>query len=464
MNDCIFVIFGASGDLFKRKLFPSLYTLIAQKKITRFALVGAAFDANDMLTILERSKQFIKEKVDNAVWQEIKRSAYYQKLDFLQHEDFLELEKLVTDVEKQHQLSGRRMFYCAAAADFFYPITENLALSGLATKKDVKDTQWHRLVYEKPFGHDLASAKQINECIEKYFNETQVYRIDHYLTKEIVGNIALVRFTNCVFEPLWNNRYIDNVQIVLSESIGIENRGAYYDHYGAVSDVVQNHALELMALVAMEMPYMITGEYIREQRAQALKDISVIDGIFGQYRGYRQEKLVNAQSHTETFAALSLQINNPRWSGVPFYLKTGKYLQKKETVIIIKFKQVDCLLKTCPRESNYLTISIAPESGFSLTLNAKKPGIAQEVMPVNMDFCHSCLYESFPPGAYEVLLEDIIRGEHSVSVRCDEIEYAWKVTQEIKKKEFPLFEYLKGSNGPQELASFNKKHGIRWLV
>lgn len=463
MNNCTFIIFGASGDLFKRKLFPSLYTLIAQKKITQYVLVGVAHDHVYMDDIIERSRPFIKEEIDDAVWQSIKKSAYYHPLDFNRSSEYIALKNYVESIEKKDNLSGSRLFYFATAADFFCAITEFIATSGLALKKNVKDIPWHRLVYEKPFGHDLQSAKAINACINKYFNEVQIYRIDHYLTKEIVGNITLVRFTNCVFEPLWNNRYIDNVQITLSESIGIENRGAYYDRYGAVSDVLQNHMLELLALIAMEAPHMLTGEHIREQRAQVLKNVEIIDGIYGQYNGYLQESHVKKSSLTETFAVVMLRINNARWSGVPFYLKTGKHLKKKETYITIKFKQVDCLLKVCPRESNYLTISIDPESGFSLKLNVKKPGISQEVIPVNMDFCHSCLFESFPPEAYQVLLEDIMRGEHSVSVRFDEIEYAWKIIDEIRRKQFSLFVYDKQSDGPKELNDFNNKHGVRWL-
>lgn len=464
MNDCTFIIFGASGDLFKRKLFPSLYALIAQNKVADFAIVGAAWDDVDMNTLLDRSREFIKEKIDESIWQAIKHACVYHRMDFNNAHDFAALKKVVQTAEKTHKLSGNRMFYFATAADFFCTITEQLASSGLAQKKSKHDLPWHRLVYEKPFGNNLASSKQINTCIKEHFDEVQIYRIDHYLTKEIVGNIALVRFTNCVFEPLWNNRYIDNVQITLSESIGIESRGQYYDRYGAVSDVLQNHMLELMALIAMESPHMLTGEHVREQRAKVLKDVSVIDGLFGQYDGYTQEAQVDSASQTETFATLMLRINNHRWSGVPFYLKTGKYLKKKETIITIKFKKVDCLLKVCPRESNYLTIGIDPDTGFSLTLNAKKPGVGQEVIPVNMDFCHSCLYDTYPPEAYEVLLEDIIRGEHSVSVRFDEIEDAWKVVQQIKDKQFPLYQYQKGTEGPPELEVFNNKHGIRWLT
>ena len=463
MSDCTFIIFGASGDLFKRKLFPSLYALIAQKKINNIALIGVSYDDTSMHYLIERSREFIKEPINEEIWQSIIAHSSYQRLNFSQRSDFIPLKEHVVSIEQQQGLSGNRLFYLAASSDFFCSITEYLAYSGLAQKKEITDRPWHRIVYEKPFGHNLASAKQINECISHHFNEVQIYRIDHYLTKEIVGNIALVRFTNCVLEPLWNNRYVDNVQIILSESIGIESGGAYYDRYGAVSDVLQNHMLELMALTAMETPSMLTGEHVREQRAKVLQGVTVVDGIFGQYEGYLLNQ-VDPASTTETFVACMMRINNKRWSGVPFYFKTGKYLRQKKTVIIVKFKQVDCLLKVCPRESNYLTISIDPDAGFSLALNAKKPGIRQEVIPINMDFCHSCLFESFPPEAYAILLEDIIRGEHSVSVRFDEIEYAWRIVAQMRQLHFPLFIYPKQSDGPQELEQFNKKHGVRWLA
>jgi glucose-6-phosphate 1-dehydrogenase len=289
-----------------------------------------------------------------------------------------------------------------------------------------------------------------------------VYRIDHYLTKEVVSNIAMIRFTNCVLEPLWSNRYIDHVQIILSESVGIENRGGYYDAYGALRDVVQNHMLELLALICMESPEKLTGDYIRMERVKVLKKLQFLDGILGQYEGYEQEPQVKSNSTTDTYAVLKLAVNTPRWSGVPFYLKTGKYLHKKETIIHIKFKQVNCLLlQGCPTDSNWLTIQIDPEATFVLTLNVKKPN-SMEIVPVGMEFCHSCIFGLQTPQAYEVLFEEIIRGEQSVSVRFDEIEYAWKLIDAVEDKKLPLFKYAKGSTGPQEEKQFIDKHGMRW--
>lgn len=462
MSECVIVIFGASGDLAKRKLFPALYRLHAKGFLRNYALVGVAYDDTDVATLLEKSKVHIPN-VDATLLQQLQDRTSYYKLDFTQPEGFVRLAQHVAGLEKKYGLSGNRLFYCATAAQFFCPITHQIAQSGLGTRKSSSETSWCRLVYEKPFGHDVASAHEINACIAQYFDETQVYRIDHYLTKEIVGNIALMRFTNCVFEPLWNNRYIDHVQIIVSETVGIEGRGAYYDAYGALKDVVQNHVLELMALIGMESPDKLTGEYIRAQRAKVLAHVEVIDVLLGQFEGYHQEPMVKQDSLTETFACAAVRIKNNRWAGVPFYIKTGKCLDKKETVIHIKFKKVDCLLvKNCPNDSNYLTIRVAPDATFFLHLNGKKPGVSDEIMPINMEFCHSCLFGQNTPEAYEVLYEEVLRGEHSVSVRFDEIESAWKIIEAMKAQDGPVYPYKRGSVGPTEMENFCKKHGFRW--
>lgn len=462
MNDCMFILFGATGDLAKRKLIPALYSFFSKNNIEKFFIVGAAFESTNVDEILQSTQEFIEEKIDQKVWQQFKKHFYYQKLDFNNENDFKKLNELIEKIEKKENLSGNRLSYLAASASFYCSITHSLASSGIIKKITAHDKIWHRIVYEKPFGHDLKSAQQINECIKRYFNEDQIYRIDHYLTKDLVSNIALIRFTNCIFEPLWNNRYIDNVQIILSEEIGIEGRGAYYDTYGALCDVVQNHMLELLALIAMETPEKLTGEFIREARAKALQKVRVVDAILGQYEGYTKEKAVKPNSTTETFAALFLMIDNPRWSGVPFYLKTGKCLEKKETAIHIKFKQVDCLLtKNCPSDSNYLTIRLYPGESFSLTLNAKKPD-SDELAPVSMEYCHSCQLGNIMPDAYEILIDEVIHGEQSVSVRFDEIESAWRIIDTVKEKKWPMQIYKQGSSGPQLAQDFAKKHGMRW--
>jgi len=460
-TNCTIILFGASGDLSRRKLIPALYALVKANKFKKFLIIGAAKDQVTAQQILARAKGFIAN-VDEAPWQILTEAFHYHELDFKKVDDFKQLASKVKELEKKAGLSGNRIVYVAAASDFFIPITENCAASGLVKKYEPNENTWQRIVYEKPFGKDLASAQAINKCIANLFDEKQIFRIDHYLTKEIVGNIALVRFTNCVFEPLWDNRYIDNVQIILSEKVCIEGRGVYFDAYGALKDVVQNHMLQLVSLIAMEAPYQLTGEYIRNERALVLDRVRIVDGILGQCDTYAQEPGVKPNSTTETFAALQLMIDNPRWAGVPFYLRTGKCLNKKETIIHIKFKQVDCLLsKACPSDSNYLTIKVAPEASFALELNAKKVGAAYEVTPIKMEFCHSCVFGPYTPDAHEVLLEEIMRGEQAVSVRFDEIESAWKIIDKIKAMNFPLYRYKSGSAGPKEMETFAKKHGAR---
>jgi len=465
MKNITIVLFGATGDLAKRKIIPALYRFVEKNKLNNVIVVGAAFDEVTSDQMIDAAQPFVSNGTQE-LWDFLRSHSYYKKINFNESNDFVGLTDFIKKCEQKHDIvSENRLFYLATGSNFFCSITDNIGKTGLAKHSVVNDVLWHRIVYEKPFGYDSASAHAINECIEKWFDESQIYRIDHYLTKEVVSNIAMIRFTNCVLEPLWSNRYIDQVQIILTESDSIENRGLYYDSFGALRDVVQNHMLELLALVCMEAPEMLTGDFIRAERVKVLEKVRFIDGILGQYEGYQQENYVKKDSMTDTYASLKLAIDTPRWSGVPFYLKTGKCLDKKETVIHIKFKQVDCLLlRGCPTDSNWLTIKIAPDAVFLLTLNAKRPEVMGEVVPVGMEFCHSCIFGLQTPEAYEVLLEEIIRGEQSISVRCDEIEYAWKLIDAIEAQKLPLYAYKKGSLGPQEEQHYKEKHGMRWRI
>jgi glucose-6-phosphate 1-dehydrogenase len=460
VNNGTIIIFGGSGDLSVRKLIPALYHVAKRKSLNSVAIIGVALEDIDAQTVLERVRTHIKD-FDPVVWQTIEQNFYYQRLNFTHLDDYVSLASFIQSVEQKHNLSGNRIVYLATAAMFFCDITQYLGQSGVVTRKQHDTVPWHRIVYEKPFGRDIQSAHEINECIKQWFEEVQIYRVDHYLTKELVNNIALLRFTNIMFEPIWNSTYIDQVHIVLSETASIGNRGMYYDHYGALRDVVQNHMLELLALVAMEAPEKLTGEFIRTERVRVLNKVHIVDGLLGQYDTYRQEKSVRPHSTTETFAALHLRVANERWKDVPFYLKTGKCLDKDELAIYIKFKTVACrLAKNCPSDSNWLMIRMAPDGTFVLTLNAKKPGRSDELMTVAMEFCHSCLYATVTPDAHEVLFQEIWAGEQSASVRFDEIEAAWKITDAIYAKQLPLFQYKVASNGPQELVEFNARHAI----
>src|ERR1700733_7759029 len=459
MNSCAFILLGGTGDLARNKLFPALYALFAKGKFDNSIIIVAA---NTPITIDQLLNE-VKKKInpaDEQNWGTFAQQCSYVQVDFKQEKDFVALHEAVRAAEKEHGLTGNRLVYCATAPFFYCAITNALANSGLVKRHNNHASAWQRIVYEKPFGHNLDSAHEINACIEKNFEESQVYRIDHYLTKELVGNIALVRFTNIVFEPLWNNRFIDAVEIIFDETIGVEGRGGFYDKYGAIADVMQNHMMQIMALIGMESPEKLTGEHIRTQRAKVLSNVRVGDAVLGQYQGYTHEQGVAPDSRTETFAQVLVYIDNPRWAGVPFYLRTGKHLTKKETAIYIKFKQVDCLLThACPSEPNSLTIEISPNPLFALTLNTKKPGKLDEVMPVQMHFAHTAFGQQMP-DAYETLLEEVMRGEESVSVRFDEIEYAWKVVDAIRARKPPLYVYQKGSQGPvQAQELFENKYG-----
>lgn len=451
--DVTIVLLGATGDLTKRKIIPAVYRLLMNRKISKLALVGVARRDLKVDAVLRDAKKFVP-KADSKVWKKIERSSHYFMLDFYDDKHYVELAKFVNEVEKKQGLSGNRLFYFATAPQHFDPITHRLSKTGI-TK-----VNWSRLVYEKPFGHDLKSAKKINECLNRIFNEKQIYRIDHYLGKELVGDIALVRFTNRILEPLWCRNHVESVQLIFSEDIDVGTRGSFYDKYGALKDFVQNHALQLLALTAMESPKKLDGKSIRDEKARVLSKVKVKDVLLGQYKGYRNAKGVANNSKTETFAALRLEINNQRWKGVPFFIKVGKALKKKSASMHLKFKEVDCLLsKTCPSDTNYFSMRIQPNSGFEIELNSKVPGKKSEVLPIKMEFCEKCRFGPNTPEAYETLLEDVMNGDQSAFVRNDEIEYAWKIIDSIKGK---VYTYEKGSEGPVQMKKFQIKHKFTW--
>jgi glucose-6-phosphate 1-dehydrogenase len=459
------ILFGATGDLSKRRIIPALYALMREKKMGNFSIIGAALDDVSSMQVLQESKRYI-DQVDEASWAAFESRFYYQKIDVTSAEDFLALKKLIETHEQEYECLGNRLVYLAVHPKFFSLITKQLADVALINRmNEPAEKPWCRVVYEKPFGSDQVTAHTINDSISKQLQEFQIYRVDHYLAKDIVGTLALLRFTNRILEPLWNNENIDWIEIILSETVGMNGRGSFYDTNGALKDVVQNHMLQIVALLAMEAPLYLTGDYIRDQKAVVLQKIEAVDGFLGQYDGYKQEKDVNSNSTTETFAALKLLVDTPRWQGVPFYLRTGKCLNKKETLINIQFKQVKCLLSTsCPSDANYLTIRVMPEPGFCIMLNVKKPGLLIEVVPVPMDFCYECKFGNVPENVYELVLQEVFLGEQSISVRFDEIEYSWDIIDRLKKLQLPLYDYEKGSLGPKELENFAQKNKMRWRL
>lgn len=459
MNECIFIIVGMTGDLSKRMLLPAIYKLIADRQIDNFAVVGAALSESCAAEILNQARAFLQD-IDQVYWNKLIERTVYQQLDITQEIGFQNLKKIIELTEKKFNLNGNRLVYCATASQFFCDITQYMGISGILRRTQQKP--WHRIVYEKPFGHDLASAREINECILRYFDEEQIFRIDHYLTKELVANIALLRFTNIIFEPLWNSNYIDEVHITLSETLGLEGRGRFYDKYGVLKDVIQNHAFQLLALTAMEPPQQLTGNYIRERKSEILKKIVPDDGILGQFENYRKEKDVASDSQTPTFALLRLFVETSRWKGVPFYIKAGKQLDEKLTSITIKFKESYCPLEegqNCP--CNYLIMQIAPRPSFSLELNIKPLGITEQVKQVTMDFLYQDYFGLRTPAAYEILLEHVMQGEQAISVRSDEIEYSWNIIEQIENMKLPLYTYKQQSTGPKEMENFLKKYHTR---
>jgi glucose-6-phosphate 1-dehydrogenase len=448
----VFLIFGATGDLTKRKIIPGIYNLVNHNKIENFHILGVARKPLTAEKLIDSSESFIKKPKSEIIYK-LKNNSSYIQLDFMDENAYSKLKESIQNLEKKG--FNNRIFYYAVDSDKFEVISKNLARSGLAKNKK----GFSRAVFEKPFGLSMESSRKLNKSIKKIFSENQIYRIDHYLGKELVGNISIVRFSNRILEPVWDNKNIENIQIILDEDFGIEERGAYYDRYGAIRDMVQNHMLQLTALVAMEMPKSFSGGSVRDKKAELLRRVKVKDVIIGQYDGYKKEKGIPDNSRTETFTALKLEIDNKRWTGVPFFLKTGKFLERKETKIVIKFRKVKCLFEeVCPTDTNYLEIRIYPDEGISLELNAKIPGKMQST-PINMNFCHSCTFSNIPEG-YENLFADIINGDQSMFIREDELYNSWKIIDRIKKGKLHI--YKKGSKGPEALKEFNKKHKIIW--
>ncbi|MBY0354010.1 glucose-6-phosphate dehydrogenase [Candidatus Babeliales bacterium] len=460
-DECTFVIFGATGDLSKRKLIPAIYKLVQDRRLCKFTIIGISIDQTDEKKIIEQATKFIVDPQADILTTLVNSFHYYQ-MDFSNKKAYANLKNFLEKFEHEQKLPKNRLFYFATMPEHFIDITKGLVKHNIVQKKETatKTTDpWSRVVYEKPFGHNLKSSQKINRYLADVFNENQIYRIDHFLGKELVGNIALARFTNRIFEPLWNNNHIENVHIVLNEKIGVEGRGAYYDANGAIKDMVQSHVLQLLALTAMEAPDKLGAASIRNAKATVLKKVQIDKVIRGQYEGYLKEKNVSPRSKTETFIAIKALIDNKRWRGVPFYLTTGKCMPIKESYIQVNFKKAECLLSACPSESNYFRINIEPNEGFYLSLNAKVPGKANEVTPVTMELPHARLLGPNTPEAYEVLIADIMKGDQSAFVRGDEVQISWKIVEQIDKAHnAKLYSYPQGSTGPHEVKKiFSQK-------
>ncbi len=433
-DPCVMVIFGASGDLTKRKLIPALYNLARENLLSKeFAVVGVA--RREMTTEDFREKisgdfeEFATSPFDSDLWQGFVRRIYYLSGDVQDADTYKKLQGLLTDVDKEHGTRGNYFYYLATAPDFFSPVTQQLGATGLVREDDGR---WRRVIFEKPFGHDLESARALNDEISRVLGENQIYRIDHYLGKETVQNILVFRFANGIFEPVWNRRYIDHVQITVAESLGVEQRGGYYDESGALRDMVPNHIFQLISLTAMEPPISFEANAVRDEQAKILRAIQPLSSeevlgrtVRGQYGegtmdgervpAYRTEGRVPPGSRAETFVALKLHIDNWRWADVPFYLRTGKRLPKRVTEIAIQFKRAPLVLfRQTPVDDltpNRLVLHLQPHEGISLSFDAKVPGPLVRMGTVHMDFQYKDYFGSTPSTGYERLLYDCMMGD-----------------------------------------------------
>jgi glucose-6-phosphate 1-dehydrogenase len=481
----IVVIFGATGDLAKRKLFPSIFNLYRKGNLSEdFAVVGVARRNLNSEEFRGSVKESISnEKVNSEQVDSFSDHFYYQSFDVTNPLSYSELKELLENLDGQYNTEGNRIFYLAMAPEFFGTIAVNLQKEGLTATSG-----FSRLVIEKPFGHNLPSAKQLNEQIREAFNEEQIYRIDHYLGKEMVQNIEVIRFANAIFEPLWNNRYIANIQVTSSETLGVEDRGRYYETSGALRDMVQNHMMQMVALLAMEPPIKLTTEEIRSEKIKVLRALRPIDEdevhhyfVRGQYgkgmqkgvevESYRDDSNVDDDSNTETYVAGKLLIDNFRWAGVPFYIRTGKRMTAKSTKIVVQFKDIPMNLYYGRGEQqqtpNLLVINIQPEEGITLHLNAKKSGQHMQTTPVKLDFCNNCIDGINTPEAYEKLLYDCMKGDATNFTHWDEVALSWNFVDPISNvwesqiaTQFPNYE--SGSMGPKEADQLLARDGFIW--
>ena len=484
------LLFGATGDLAHRKVIPALYQLWRTNLLPHeFLLVSIGRRPYDDDAFRKEIRASLEQysrvlPLDADAWRSFSERICYERLDFDDAAGFDTLATRLDTLDTDHGTRGNRLFYLATQPSQFAEIVGQLGRVGL--DHEHHDGGWRRIVIEKPFGHDLDSAKRLNREVGKVFRESQVYRIDHYLGKETVRNLLVFRFGNGIFEPLWNRRYVDHVQITVAESIGIENRGAFYEQTGASRDVLQNHLLQIVSLVAMEPPATFEANALRDEKVKVLRAISAVadeasgDVVRGQYGpgwvaatpvpGYRQEPDVDPESETETFVAARLMIDDWRWSGVPFYVRTGKRLPKRATEIAIQYREVPHRLfkdEGVEPDANLLAIRIQPDEGIMLRFGAKVPGLGLDVRSVTMDFTYGSAFSVDSPDAYETLILDALQGDASLFTRADEVEEAWGIVDPIidawanaPKPEFPNYEA--GTWGPPAADELIARDSRRW--
>lgn len=491
---CVMVIFGATGDLTGRKLLPALYNLARDGQLPpHFACVGFARRDKTHEMFRKELHQAVSsysrtKPLDETLWHTFSEQIFYHRSEFDDDAGYDALKRFLLEIDAQYDTKGNRVFYLSTPPSYFPDIIEKLSKHKLIYEPTDSQGRWSRVIIEKPFGEDLNSALELQKHISNYLDESQVYRIDHYLGKETVQNLLVFRFSNPIFESVWNNRYVDSVQISVGEEIGIGTRGHFFEEVGMLRDFVQNHVMQLLSLVAMEPPSNMAAHAIHTEKVKVLEairpfptkklDLSAIRGQYGQgfingqaVGGYRQEKDVSPESSVETYVAMELYLDNWRWSGVPFYIRAGKRLPKRITEIAITFKQAPTYFFQQAGntiESNTLVIRIQPDEGISFKMNCKVPGLASTIQPVKMDFLYGSYFGVSPPEAYERLLCDCMAGDSTLFARADEVLASWRLVTPVlehwhsTKPSFP--NYAAGTWGPADADLMLAKNGHHWRL
>jgi glucose-6-phosphate 1-dehydrogenase len=485
--ECTIVIFGANGDLTKRKLMPALYRLAYDRRLgAGFAVIGISrtplSDDQFRANMVEAVKKFSEDTTfDEDVWRAFASGLFYVAGDIGDAALYGKVRDRLRQIEETRHTGGNVLFYLSTQPSQYAPAALGIGAAGLG-----KGNGWRRLVVEKPFGHDLASARELSDRLHEVFNESEVYRIDHYLGKETVQNILAFRFGNGIFEPLWNRRYINHVQITAAESIGVEGRGKFYQEVGALADMIQNHLLQVMATIAMEPSASFRANSVRDERSKLLRSIRPMtpeeilqNAVPGQYGpahigdedvpGFRQEQGVDGEAQTDSYVAVTLFVENWRWAGVPFYVRTGKRLPKRVTEIAIQFNPAPLAIfdeDGGERSPNLLIVRIQPEEGISLKFLSKRPGSGMDLRPVSMDFNYGSSFGERSPSAYETLLLDAIGGDATLYTRQDMVEASWAVVEPIQQvwraTKFDFPNYAAGTWGPKQADEMLARRGHVW--
>lgn len=486
-SPCIITIFGGTGDLTSRKLLPALYNLAHEGLLPEeFAVVGVGRKEMNSIEYRDKLKvsveKFSRYSIKNEAWDFLANRIHYYKMDIDNSDEYQYLKKHLENIDEATGTKGNRLYYLSVAPSFFEIITLNLKKHAMAQNQG----SWQRLVIEKPFGHNLKTAIYLNNVITDVFPTENIFRIDHYLGKEMLQNLFVIRFGNTMFESIWNSKHISNIQITSSETVGVENRAQYYENSGALRDMLQNHMLQLLAYTAMEPPSNLDAQSIRNEKVKFFESLTKMEQasirknvVRGQYgkgtmenqnmSGYRDETGINSESITETYVAMQLSASNFRWAGTPFYLRTGKRMKEKTTSIVLEFKSTPELFffkEFTGMQPNLLEIRIQPSEGISFSFNAKKPGTKNEISNVKMDFCQNCTYMNNSPESYERLFSDVLNNDQTLFTSWEEIEASWKFVDnitdiwQVERPSFP--NYPAGTWGPDEANKLLANNGHHW--